>query len=216
MLPGYMEGLERAGALPVVLPLTQDRELLRQIVSQFDGVLFTGGQDCAPSFYGEENRSCDEICDARDNMEKILFEEALAADLPMFGICRGIQLMNALLSGSLWQDIPSECPSEVIHCQGPPYGAASHNVTLFGRLKDFIGKNEMRVNSYHHQGIKALSPELLIGAVAPDGLVEGVWMPGKRFVVAVQWHPEMALEDENSGKLFGAFVEACNGKKRCA
>ncbi|MDR2749247.1 MAG: gamma-glutamyl-gamma-aminobutyrate hydrolase family protein [Clostridiales bacterium] len=207
MLPGYMDGLVRAGALPFILPLTKDKGLLRQAASEFDGLLFTGGQDCDPSLYGEENRSCHEICSIRDEMEKILFEEALKLDLPVFGICRGIQLINALLLGSLWQDIPTECPSGVSHSAGPPYGQPTHSVKLSGWLKDLLGQEEISVNSYHHQGVKKLSPKLTSCAVSPDGIVEAVRMPGRRFVAAVQWHPEFMLEEENSKKLFEAFVE---------
>jgi putative glutamine amidotransferase len=214
MLPGYLDGLERAGALPSVLPLTKDEGLLRQIVSEFDGLLFTGGQDCDPSLYGEENRSCHEICPIRDEMEKFLFEEAIKIDLPVFGICRGIQLINALLLGSLWQDIPTECPSGVSHSPGPPYSQPSHGVKLSGWLKDLLGQDVISVNSCHHQGVKLLSPSLASCAVSPDGIVEAVRMPGRRFVAAVQWHPEFALEDENSKRLFGAFVEETSRRTR--
>lgn len=212
MLPGYMDGIMEAGGLPVVLPFTQDEESIEKLVTMCDGFLLTGGQDVMPETYGKsaefDNIVC---CPKRDAMEAILLEKALAADKPILGICRGIQFLNAALGGTLYQDIPREIPSDVDHHQPAPYDAPIHSVALDpkGPLFEALGQAEIPVNSCHHQAIKTLSPRLKAMAAAPDGIIEGVYMPDKRFVWAVQWHPEFFyLKDENSRKIFKAFVQS--------
>lgn len=122
MLPGYLEGLELAGALPITLSLTEDAGGISQLVSLCDGFLFTGGQDVSPQLYGEKPRAaCGEICEKRDTLEQRLFTQALEQDKPMLGICRGIRFFNACLGGTLYQDLPTEHPSEVAHAMRPPY-----------------------------------------------------------------------------------------------
>ena len=131
MLPGYLEGLEQAGAIPIVLPLPEDLDDLPQLVSLCDGLLFTGGQDVSPALYGETPKpTCGEICPARDRMEQALLHLALERDLPVLGICRGIQFLNAVLGGTLYQDLPTEHPSQTQHHMPPPYDRAAHTVTI--------------------------------------------------------------------------------------
>ncbi|MCO7125329.1 gamma-glutamyl-gamma-aminobutyrate hydrolase family protein [Sporolactobacillus shoreicorticis] len=210
MVPGYMDGIRQAGAIPVMLPLTDDPAIIREISEHFEGFLFTGGHDVSPNLYGErESVKCGETCPRRDLMETMLFREVLDADKPAFGICRGIQLFNAVLGGTLYQDIPSELPSGICHSQKPPYDRPAHTVSIKGPLRDLLGKDEVSVNSYHHQGIKRIAPQLTPTADAQDGLVEAVYMPERRFVQAVQWHPEFAFSSIDSQKLFSAFVNAC-------
>lgn len=213
MLPGYMDGIFEAGGLPVILPLTDDPTVLQQVCERADGLLFTGGQDVAPQMYGEailtDNLDC---CPARDAMEKTLFHKAIVLDMPCFGICRGIQIFNVLLGGSLYQDLPTQHPSPVAHHQSPPYDIPCHKVSVLrdSPLFDLVGTEVLSVNSYHHQAIKDLSPLLCPMAISEDSLTEAVYLPGKSFVWAVQWHPEFShLRDENSKKLFRQFVEAC-------
>ena len=210
LIPGYMDGLTREGALPVMLPLTPDTHLIENMAGHFDGFVLSGGQDVSPGFYGEPVREiCGEMCEARDKMEIPLVKAAVAADKPIFGICRGLQLLNVALGGTLYQDIPSEFPSDIKHSQKPPYNVPLHEVELSGYMKKEIGEDKIEVNSYHHQGIKELSPKLEVCGRSPDGLVEAARMPDRSFVLAVQWHPEFALEWESSKKLFAAFVKAC-------
>jgi putative glutamine amidotransferase len=214
MLPGYMEGIERAGGLPIMLPLSTDKTLLEQICHTVDGLLFTGGHDVSPALYGEEKaKYCGEICTQRDQMETTLFSLFVTElDKPAFGICRGIQFINALLGGTLYQDLPTQHKSTptLCHKQKPPYDTDSHKVTIKpGILHALFGADEIAVNSCHHQGVKELSHELACMAVAEDGLVEAVYMPGRRYVWAVQWHPEFSLNDEYSKKLFLSFVNVC-------
>ena len=216
MLPGYLEGLEQAGAIPLVLPLPEDLDDLPQLVSLCDGLLFTGGQDVSPELYGEAPKpTCGEVCPARDRMEQALLRLALERDLPVLGICRGIQFLNAALGGTLYQDLPTEHPSQTQHHMTPPYDRAVHTVTLQPGtpLAELLGTEHIGVNSYHHQAVKTLAPCLTEMAWSEDGLIEAVCLPGKRFVWAVQWHPEFSFRvNEDSRKIFGAFVAAAKGK----
>jgi len=152
MLPGYLEGLELAGALPITLSLTEDAGGISQLVSLCDGFLFTGGQDVSPELYGDKPRAaCGEICEKRDTFERSLFAQALEQDKPMLGICRGIQFFNACLGGTLYQDLPTEHPSEVAHAMRPPYDRAVHSVAILPEtpLAALLGRAELGVNSYH-------------------------------------------------------------------
>ena len=131
MMPPYFEALEEAGALPVMLPLTADEGALAQILEMCGGLLFTGGPDADPALYGEEKLpACGLVVPRRDEMELRLFRMALAADKPVLGICRGIQLFNVALGGTLWQDLPSQAPSAIQHEQKPPYDQPAHKVSI--------------------------------------------------------------------------------------
>lgn len=215
MEPGYLQSVERAGGIPVVLPLTGDQTALEQLAQTLDGFLYTGGHDISPELYGREQCAlCGPSCPERDHMEVLLFEEAVRkTNKPLLGICRGAQIINIVLGGTLYQDIPAQlpCVNPLFHNQQPPYDKPVHKVDIAAGspLADCFGREQVMVNSFHHQGIRALSPELAPMAASPDGLVEAVWMPGRRFVWAVQWHPECMPDDECSQKLFSAFVTAC-------
>lgn len=210
MLPGYMKGIERAGGLPLMLPLTSSPEDLHRILRLCDGILFTGGQDVQPQVYGAEKLDiCGECCAERDAMEAALLDEVLRADKPALGICRGLQLFNACLGGTLYQDLPAQHASDIRHSQRPPYDVPAHSVRLCedSPLYDLLKKPEIRVNSYHHQAICSLSDQLEPMALAPDGIVEAVYHPRKRFVWAVQWHPEFSYKkDDDNLAILRAFV----------
>lgn len=213
MVPGYMKLIERADALPVILPLTTDSVELWHCFQLCDGFLFTGGHDVHPSVYGEEPReTCGPACVDRDIMEKYILQHAIANDKPVLGICRGIQLINALLGGKLYQDLPTEAPSAVEHHMSAPYNKPIHSVTVLEDtlLADIIGSGEYLVNSYHHQAVKELAPGCKPMAIAEDGIIEALQVEGNRFIVGVQWHPEFIFKkDENCIKLVEAFIEAC-------
>lgn len=212
MLPGYMDGIVQAGGLPVMLPLTGDRGLIGQMAEDCDGFLFTGGQDVSPELYGEARLPpCGECSPERDGMELALLDCALALDKPVLGICRGIQFLNAALGGTLYQDIPAQLSTELEHRQTPPYDRPIHTVAVETGtpLAALLGREELWVNSCHHQAVKNLSPRLRSMARAADGLVEGVFLPEKRFVWGVQWHPEFLYRtDEASRRILRAFVQA--------
>lgn len=216
MLPGYMKAIEQEGGIPVMLPLTTDKDNITALAENFDGFLFTGGQDINPKMYKETAEEfCGEWCDERDEMEKLLFDRVTELNKPAFGICRGLQLFNVLSGGSLYQDIPDQMVAEIAvsHKQKPPYADPSHSVHIYKGtlLHDILQTEHIEVNSYHHQGIKMLPAALTAAAAAEDGLVEAVTMENKKFILAVQWHPEFSYTaDSNSIKLFSAFVNACH------
>jgi len=212
MRPGYMQGLEEAGAVPVILPLTGNEAVLKKAASFFDAFLFTGGSDLHPKLYGQElTGHCEDICEIRDQMEAYIFREGvLNQKKPALGICRGIQVFNVALGGNLYQDIPTELPSVIDHRPGPPYYEPAHNVRLLPEspLCKLAGKESIVVNSRHHQGINRIGKGLEVMALSDDGLVEAVYMPDHPFLWAVQWHPECALNEEISKKIFSSFVRA--------
>lgn len=215
MVPGYMEGIRSAGGLPVILPLKADEEMIAQACGLCGGFLFTGGHDVDPALYrAEKGPHCGPANHDRDVLEKTVFAYALEKDLPVFGICRGIQLINVLCGGTLYQDIPTEYQAEgkVEHHMSPPYNVPCHRVEILEDTPLFrlLGKAELAVNSYHHQAVKELASALRPMAVSEDGLTEALYMPGKRFIQAVQWHPEFCDQtDKDAKRLFESFVEAC-------
>ena len=213
MFPGYMKGIENAGGIPVMLPLTSDKSIIHQLATQIDGFLFSGGHDIDPKLYHEEMLpECTELSPERDSMEALLFEEVLRLDKPVFGICRGLQFINVALGGSLYQDLATQYPLKADHRMKPPYNRAIHKVNILPNtpFSDIIPCTELGVNSCHHQAIKELAPCLKTGAISEDGLIEAVYMPDRKFVMATQWHPEFALNaDMYSEVFFAKFVEAC-------
>ncbi|MBM6775264.1 gamma-glutamyl-gamma-aminobutyrate hydrolase family protein [Olsenella profusa] len=218
MLPGYFDAVAEAGGVPVMLPLTADPALLARALDAVDGVVLTGGQDVDPARYGERDPAaaalCGELCLARDAMESVLVPALVTRDVPTLGICRGIQSLNVALGGTLWQDLPRQRPSAVEHHGKPPYEEPVHTVEVLPAtpLAACVGAGELAVNSYHHQALREVAPDLRVMAEAPDGVVEAVWRPASRFLWAVQWHPEFAHRvDEPSRKIFSALVAAARG-----
>ncbi|MCD8158521.1 MAG: gamma-glutamyl-gamma-aminobutyrate hydrolase family protein [Clostridiales bacterium] len=197
MVPGYMEGITAAGGIPLILPLKADKNDIEEIFSLCGGFLFTGGNDVNPEIYREKLTSdCVDINKDRDSLETELFGLCLKYDKPVLGICRGIQLMNALLGGTLYKDLPKEHPTGIDHHMKPPYDVPCHSVTILKNtpLHKLLKKDSLEVNSYHHQVVKTLAPALSPMAVSEDGLTEAVYMPDKKFIQAVQWHPEFMFE----------------------
>ena len=213
MLPGYMNGLLAAGGIPVMLPYTEDEGILKDFVKTCDGFLFPGGQDVTPSYYNEPRLTdADETCEPLDRMSVALFHSAAAADRPVLGICRGIQLFNVLYGGSLYQDLPTEHPTATEHHQHPPYDVPIHTVEVLPDtfLSGVVGAGTYAVNSIHHQAVKDVGVGLIVQAVSEDGVVESVSDPNRAFLLGVQWHPECAFEkDPKSLAVFEAFVRAC-------
>ncbi len=147
----------------------------------------------------------------RDKMEFYILRKAIDSDKPVLGICRGIQFINAALGGTLYQDIKLQHPSKVEHHQNPPYNIPVHvvSVNVDSPLHKCLNADKLQVNSYHHQAVKQIAPNLKVMATSEDGLTEAVYMPGHRFIWGVQWHPEFSYTtDENSRKIFRAFIDA--------
>ncbi len=213
MLPGHLEGIREAGGTPVIFPLTEDREELEQLCSLCNGFLITGGQDVDPAIYRETPiPQMGEICTVLDQMERQVLEYVIKEDKAVLGICRGIQYLNAMLGGSLYQDLNVQHPSKTEHHMEPPYGRVIHQVQIIDGtpLHQLLQVTELGVNSYHHQAVKTLAPLLTVMAESEDGLVEAVYMPEKNYVWAVQWHPELSYQtDKYSRKIFESFVAAC-------
>lgn len=220
MVPGYMEGIREAGGIPVILPLTGDEADFLQLDEGIDGYLFTGGHDVSPEIYGaEKSPLCGALCPEREQIEKYYYDRAVAFNKPVFGICRGIQLINALEGGTLYQDLPAEYAGtnsdgeKTEHHMSAPYDRTIHKVTLVkdSPLFALLGCEELPVNSYHHQAVKELAPGLKSMAVSEDGLIEAIYRPDRKFIWAVQWHPEFIYKkDETCAMLFRKFVEACS------
>ena len=212
MLPGYMEGIIEQGGIPVMLPVTKDKETLKQLVECYDGFVFTGGHDINPDLYHEEIvMECGEICDERDTMESLLLPLVYQANKPALGICRGLQLFNVCLGGTLYQDLNTMHPSNLEHRQPDKYHQPIHEVTLIKDtpLYDLLNKEVIGINSLHHQAIKDLSPMLKPMAITSDNLIEAVYDPSKKYFMAVQWHPEFSyLINDDSKKIFKSFVAA--------
>ena len=212
MKPNYISAIAEAGGVPLILPLTENARLLKELTACCDGFLLTGGYDIAPELYGQERLpACGPITEGLDRMELQLILRILAADKPMLGICRGLQFLNVALGGTLWQDLPSQRPANVQHSMEPPYERHVHRAIQNGDspLLQIIPAREFGVNSAHHQGICNLGAGLLPTARSEDGLIEAVCLPERRFVHAVQWHPEdLYPVDANAAALFAALVQA--------
>ena len=215
MLPGYMEVLQLLGAVPIILPLHMDKEDFLRVSEMVSGYLFTGGHDVSPSVYGEKQHAgCGAVCTDRDSLEAMIYQYALEADKPVLAICRGIQLINALEGGSLYQDLPTEFTGTHIveHHMEPPYDRTVHKVSIIkdSPLYQILLKDTLAVNSYHHQAVNRKADKLSVMAVSEDGLIEGLYRPDKRFIWGVQWHPEFIYQkDEDQRKIVKEFVRAC-------
>lgn len=212
MPQGYMDGIIQAGGLPIIIPFTENKQDLKQLADNCDGFLFTGGPDVSPELYNENPMNgLLSICPKRDILETIVFRMAYEQNKPIFGICRGIQLINVCLNGSLYQDLPTQHPSETEHHQKPPFDQPSHDVFIVpgSPLYHCFGTDRVSVNSHHHQAVSKLAPALKAMAYSPDGLIEAAYVPDRRFLWAVQWHPELLYHtDILNRKLFQAFIDA--------
>lgn len=212
MLPGYMEMLEAAGAVPLMLPLTTDADTLAYFLDTCDGFLLTGGQDVSPAVYGQQREAfCGISIPARDEMDAYILKEAIRRDKAVLGICRGHQLMNAALGGTLYQDVATQHENPINHRMAKPYDGIAHEVKIRPGtpLTAVLEKDTLGVNSCHHQAVREIAPCLQIQAVAADGIIEAVYLPGRKFVWGVQWHPEYAWKiSEDNRRIVAAFLSA--------
>ncbi len=221
VMEAYIQAISRAGAVPVIVPLGLPEEGLQNILPRLDGILFSGGGDIAPErFNGDEHPAVSEVDADRDRVEIHLAQAAAQQGMPFLGICRGIQVVNVALGGTLYTHISDQLPGALKHNYYPDiprdYLAHSVRVESDSRLGMILGGCEFEVNSLHHQGIETPAPGLSITAHAPDGLIEAVELPDHPFGLAVQWHPEWLQAYETMRALFGAFVKAAGNVKRNA
>ncbi len=210
----YITAIQRAGGLPTLIPPGFSDRSLSALVSRLDGVLFTGGTDIDPAcFNGQPHPQVYGISPERDALEFALLEKALAAGKPILAICRGIQVLNVGLGGSLYTHIQDQKLDALKHDWFPNYprDKRAHSVHLKSgsRLADIIQAEEIGVNSLHHQGIDRMGKNLEAVGFAPDGLVEAVVVKGADFALGVQWHPECLPDDPHAQALFQAFIAAC-------
>ena len=211
----YVRSIVDAGGVPLMAPVTLDERSLRELYESADGVMLTGGGDVDPAAYAEARLEQTQGIDAdRDRVECWLTRWAAGEDKPLFGICRGIQALNVALGGSLVQDIPAQWPAAVSH-NGNYDGAARDDVLHIVRVEPgsqveaILGAREVGVNSFHHQALRRVADGCVVTSRAPDGVVESIEMPGRRFLVGVQWHPEeMSAGRADMMSLFAAFVRS--------
>ena len=215
----YINAIVQAGGLPLILPYMDDEGDIDAILELADGILFTGGVDVHPKYFNEpiiaENMT---ICEGRDILEMALAAKALPGDIPLLGICRGMQLLNIALGGSIYQDIELQYKTDIEHHDRPCRKTTDiiHNVEVAPgtRLSDLFGTGHKGVNSFHHQAVKDLAPTLKSAAYSEDGILEAYEAEGARFLVATQWHPEMLVEKyPEEIILFKAFIENAKGYK---
>jgi putative glutamine amidotransferase len=209
----YVQALLRAGACPVMIPLGATEKSLLNLLPKLDGILFSGGGDVQPEIYGSlPHPLVDEVDRDRDRVEIWLIQEAIERNLPFLGICRGLQVINVALGGTLFEDVFDQRPESIKHRYFPdmPRQYLAHQVDIEpgSRLSQILGMTRAPVNSLHHQGIRQLATVLAASAQAPDGLIEAIEVPGHRFGLAVQWHPEWLPPEASMDALFQDFITA--------
>ncbi len=216
LMPTYIRAVENAGGVPVIFPLELSVENLTVLANLCQGFIFTGGPDPHPFLWGEDiHKGCGPISVKRDQMELSLLSIAMEQKKPILGICRGAQLINIGLGGDIYQDIDSQYHAAfpIAHHQPLPPTSTSHHIDVRegSLLEEISGTNgRIQVNSNHHQAIRKLAPNMVVGGIAPDGLIEEIERKDYPFLIGVQWHPEYLCETDNTSRnLFRRFVEVC-------
>ena len=213
---GYLRGLRHIGAQPLVIRYETPLAELRRMVSQLDGMLFTGGEDVEPAFYGAYREPvCGMTLPVRDRLEIPLLQRCMQEGLPVLGICRGSQIINVALGGTLVQDVPTRYGT-VHQMTGKEQSAFAHQVRVVRGTRLYARMNgDIAVDSYHHQCVNRLGDGLVASAYAPEGFIEAYESePDAPFLMAVQWHPEVSLGDDMfSYRIFEAFGEAMHQRR---
>lgn len=209
----YIHAIEMSGGIPVLFPYVEEDETVERLVDICDGFFFTGGVDIDPERYGEEpSENLGALQESRDDFEFRVFQEVIKTSKPILAICRGAQLINVALGGTLYQDIPSEVDTKIAHKQSEHKFSPSHDVKIIvdTPLYGMMQTEQIKANSFHHQAIKRLGKGPEIMAVAEDGIVEAVYLPKSQYVRAYQWHPERLFEtDMHNRMIFEDFIRAC-------
>lgn len=221
------QALQAVGAAAVVMAPTTDGATLERYVATFDGFVVPGGGDIDPALYNEERHpACGPVEALRDAFEHALLPRIVAADKPLLGICRGHQMLNVALGGTLWQDLPSQyappTPPLLTHRTDVPWDQIAHTVRvvpdtlldhILQRAIDPESRLALPVNSLHHQAVRKVAAPLIASAFSPDGVIEALEIPGARFALSVQWHPEFLWEHDSASRaIFAALVEAAQNR----
>lgn len=212
---GYVEGVYKAGGLPMLIPFVNPTTTIaKDIISNIDALLLTGGQDLDSYYFGEApHPKIGNINPYRDELEFALVKEAVYKDIPILGICRGCQLMNVFMGGDLYQDITSQVSNRslICHDQNAPRWFAIHEVFIKEdtMLKSILVSDSIRTNSFHHQAVRQLGSGLVVNSFTDDGVIEGFESTNLKFFMGIQWHPECMLNEYPiTLELFEGFVNA--------
>jgi putative glutamine amidotransferase len=217
--PTYLRALEAAGAVPLLIHLTDDLAVVRALYDLCDGILLPGGDDVDPAHFGEERHPMlGEVDAQRDAVELALARWCREEQKPLLGICRGVQVLNVAFGGTLWQDLPAQLPSELDHRYNThlkQYDVPGHELLLDpdSWLAQHLDADELTANTMHHQALKDVAPGLRVVGRAPDGIIEAVEGTGESFIVGVQCHPEHLWKEAEPRwrRFFEGFVAACRG-----
>ncbi len=210
----YIKGVAAAGGIPVIVPITEDKNLLQDITGRLSGLLLTGGDDIDPLLFGEEpHRNLRKIDPQRDFFELELTRIFRDAGKPILGICRGCQIINIAFGGTIFQDIKGQISDITYkHWQEAPLWYPTHSVYIEADtdLENIYGSGKFSINSYHHQSIKDVAPGFIVNARAEDGIIEGIEF-SQDFMLGVQWHPERLWQNnKNNFNLFKYFITAAS------
>lgn len=210
---GYCDAIQKSGGLGIILPLNEDMDFLQSIIQECDGFLLSGGSDVDAKYYGEVNLPVNgRISPIRDRVELFIAKKAIEDNKPVMGICRGIQIMNVAMGGSLYQDIYSQIKDKEIlkHFQDAPKWYPTHEIYIEkgSRVREIMGLERLEVNSFHHQAVKDLAPGMKATSRTYDGIIESIEYSGHRFAIGVQWHPELMWQrDPVFLNLFAELVD---------
>jgi putative glutamine amidotransferase len=212
LMQSYVNAVMEAGGVPVLIPSLIAEDGWEAVYSRLDGILLSGGGDIGMDFSpGEPHPRIDDVDVARDAIELTMVRAAASEGKPFLGICRGCQVMNVALGGTLYTHIPDQLPNALDHAYpGNLRTVLVHEVKIEEgtRFAEIFGQPIIRVNSLHHQGLKDIAPSARVAGHAPDGLVEAIELPDHPFALAVQWHPEWLTDQEPTRNLFQKFVNA--------
>jgi putative glutamine amidotransferase len=214
LMQSYVNAVIQAGGVPVLIPSLITEDGWDAVYSRLDGILFSGGGDIGMEYSpGEPHPRIDDVDLARDSIELKMVQAAASGGKPFLGICRGCQVVNVALGGTLYTHIPDQLPNALDHSYpGNMRTVLVHEIKIDEgtQIAEIFGEPIIRVNSLHHQGLKDIAPPLRVSGHAPDGLVEAIELPDHPFGLGVQWHPEWLTDQEGTRDLFRKFVSAAN------